>query len=229
MLLLFVFEEPLSKVRRKVNSGPAGAFSNSHRSIRELSFSPWPIFKVNKIQLNQDPTFQRKRTLNELQMFNKILSICTSIYWFKHCNVSRSTSFMKAFCRLITHQSVSYSLFWMTMMPLQMPFQSLENSHVYHSILAVFFLYGIVIRPFGMFLVQLLILLIIDFISSASLVLYIIIVTLIREERADLYIFVYHWACTLVCSHFCVCPFGSMPKVICDSWRLHFTIIIVVL
>ena len=33
-------------------------------------------------------------------MFNIILSICTSVYWFKHCNVSRNTSFMKAFCRL---------------------------------------------------------------------------------------------------------------------------------
>ena len=37
-------------------------------------------FKTNKIQLNQDPSFQRKRTLNELQMCNIILSIYTSIY-----------------------------------------------------------------------------------------------------------------------------------------------------
>ena len=42
-----------------------------------------------------------------------------------------------------------------------------------------------------MFLVQLLVLLKIDFISSASLVLYIIIVYLIGEERAGLYIFVF--------------------------------------
>ena len=81
------------------------------------------IFKTNKTQLNQDPSFQRKRTLDELQMFNIILSICTPIYWFKHCNVSRSTSFMKAFCRLLTSQSTT-SLPWVTMVPLQMPFQS---------------------------------------------------------------------------------------------------------
>ena len=66
------------------------------------------MFKTNKIQLNQNPCFQRKRILNELQMFNIILYICTSIYWFKHCNVSRSTSFMRAFCRFLTHQSVNY-------------------------------------------------------------------------------------------------------------------------
>ena len=41
-------------------------------------------------------------------MFNIILSICTAIYWFNHCNVSKSTEFMKAFCRLLTNQSVSY-------------------------------------------------------------------------------------------------------------------------
>ena len=29
-------------------------------------------FKTNKIQLNQDPSFQRKRILNKLQMFNII-------------------------------------------------------------------------------------------------------------------------------------------------------------
>ena len=35
------------------------------------------MFKTNNIQLNQDPSFQRKSTLNELQMFNIILSIHT--------------------------------------------------------------------------------------------------------------------------------------------------------
>ena len=109
---VFVFAEHLSNVRWKVNSGFVWAFGNSHISIRELSFSPWPIandhFKTNMIHLNQEPSFQRKITLNDLQRFNIILSICTSIYWFKHCNVSKSTSFMKAFCRLLTHQSVNY-------------------------------------------------------------------------------------------------------------------------
>ena len=61
------------------------------------------IFETTKIELNQDPSFQRKITLNELQIFNISLSLCTPICWFKHCNVSRSTSFMKAFCRLLTH------------------------------------------------------------------------------------------------------------------------------
>ena len=81
MLLLFVFAEHLSNVRCNVNTGPAGAFGNSHRSIRELSFSAWPTennhFKTNRIQLIQliqDPSFQRKRTVNKLQIFNIILS-----------------------------------------------------------------------------------------------------------------------------------------------------------
>ena len=68
------------------------------------------IYKSNKIQLRQDPNFQSKRTSNELQMFNIILAIFTSIYWFKHCNVSRSTSIhkFKVFCILLTHPSVNY-------------------------------------------------------------------------------------------------------------------------
>ena len=41
-------------------------------------------------------------------MFNILLLLCTSFCWFKHCNVSKSTSLMKVFCRLLTHQSVSY-------------------------------------------------------------------------------------------------------------------------
>ena len=61
-----------------------------------------------------------------------------------------------------------------------------------------------------------LVLFIIDFISFASLALYSIIITLTGEERAGLYVVVYQWACTLLCSHFCVCLFGSMAKVICD-------------
>ena len=81
----------------------------------------------------------------------------------------------------------------MTMKPLQMSFQSvmLENLNDCHSILAGFFLYGMVIRPPGIFLCIFLVLLIIDFISSASLVLYSIIITLIGEERAGLYVIVY--------------------------------------
>ena len=63
----------------------------------------------------------------------------------------------------------------------------LENLHVRHSILAVFFLYGMVVSPPGICLV----LLIIDFISSASLFMYSIIITLIGEERANLYVVVY--------------------------------------
>ena len=70
----------------------------------------------------------------------------------------------------------------------------LENSHVRHSILAVFFLYGMVIRPPGIFLLH-----ISDsvdycfhfFISSVLLVLYSIIIILIGEERAGLYVVVY--------------------------------------
>ena len=88
----------------------------------------------------------------------------------------------------------------------------LDNSHVRHSILAVFFLY----ISCCIFLV----LLIIDFVSSASLVLYSIIITLLGEERADLYVVVYQWACILVCFHFCVCPFGA--TVICSMmFTLH--------
>ena len=51
--------------------------------------------------------------------------ICISIYWFKHCNVSRSISFMKAFCRLLSHQTINY-FFALNdfMVPLQISFQS---------------------------------------------------------------------------------------------------------
>ena len=96
----------------------------------------------------------------------------------------------------------------------------LENLHVRHSVW--------VIKPSWIFCIFL-VLLIIDFISSASLVLYSIIITLIGEEGADLYTVFCQWACTLVCAHFCVCPFGATQKVICNSWCLHFIIIIVVL
>ena len=98
----------------------------------------------------------------------------------------------------------------------------LENSHIRHSILAVFVLYGMIIRHPGAVYFWLF-----HFPSITCSVQHII--TLTGEERADLYIVVYQWACTLECSHFCVCPFGSRPKVICDSWCLHFIIIIVVL
>ena len=67
----------------------------------------------------------------------------------------------------------------------------LKDLHVLHSISAVCFLYGMVIRPPRLFCCIFLILLIIDFVSSASVVLYSIIITLIGEERADLYVVVY--------------------------------------
>ena len=93
---------------------------------------------------------------------------------------------------------------------------SLENSHVRHSILAIYFSYGMVIRPPGFSCSIFLVLLIIDFNFSASLVLDNVMITLIGEERAGLHV-VYQLACTLICSHFCVWPFGSMSKMICDS------------
>ena len=65
----------------------------------------------------------------------------------------------------------------------------LENSHVRHSILVDFFLYGVVIRPPGTFLLH--ISGSVDFISSASLDLYSIIITLTGEETAGLYVVVY--------------------------------------
>ena len=163
-------------------------------------------------------------------MFNIFFSICISIYWFKHCNVSRSTSFMKAFCRLVPHQPVNY-------------FFALNDYDAITNVIPVsarkfacmsfhiggFLLNGIVIRPPVTSWCIFLVLLIIYFISSASLVLYSIIITLTGKERAGLYIVVYQWACTLVCAHFCVCPFGSLPTVICESQCLHFIVIIIVL
>ena len=57
-------------------------------------------------------------------MFNIILSICTSFYWFKHCNVSRSHHSWKPFADFwLTNQS-TISLPRMTKMPLLMSFQS---------------------------------------------------------------------------------------------------------
>ena len=80
----------------------------------------------------------------------------------------------------------------------------LENSHVRHSILAVLFLYGMVkgLLSCCIFLV----LLIIDFISSASFILYSIIIALIGEERAVVYAIsiiklVHLYAPTFVCAH----------------------------
>ena len=146
-------------------------------------------------------------------MCNVIISICTYIYWCKKCNVSRSTSFMKVFCRRLTHQSVNFFFALSKCHPSLM----LENLHVRHSIFAV-------IRPAGIFLLH---------ISGSVdywfhvLVLYSTIIT--GPYRAGLYVVVYQWAYTLVWSQFCVCPFGVMSKVICDSWCLHFIIIIVVL
>ena len=64
------------------------------------------------------------------------------------------------------------------------------NSHAHHSILAVFFLYRMVIRSPGIFLLH--ISGSVDyFIPSASHVLYSIIITLIGEGRAGLYVVVY--------------------------------------
>ena len=54
--------------------------SESYMHLFLLAQLTMIIFKTNKIQLNQDPSFQRKRTLNELQMFNIILLLCTSIF-----------------------------------------------------------------------------------------------------------------------------------------------------
>ena len=50
--------------------------------------------------------------------------IYTYIYWFKHCSVSRSTSFMKAFCRLFIHQSVNYCFAVKDYNAIAMSFQS---------------------------------------------------------------------------------------------------------
>ena len=80
----------------------------------------------------------------------------------------------------------------------------LENSHVRHSILAVFFLYGMVIRPPGVFLLHM---------SGSvdywfhSLVLYSIIDTLIGEERQG-------WSicyCLSVSLYNCMLPFLCLP------------------
>ena len=84
----------------------------------------------------------------------------------------------------------------------------LENLHVHHSIMAVFFLNGMVIRPHGICLV----LLIIDFISSssASLFMYSIIITLIGK-RGFVYMLlsiselVYLYAPTFVFAHLALC------------------------
>ena len=98
-----------------------------------------------------------------------------------------------------------------------------------HSILAVFFLYSMDIRP-GIFLLH--IYGSVDYwfhFICITCSVYSIIITLIEEKRAGLYDVVYQWVCTLKCSDFCVCPFGSMPKAICYSWCLNFIIIMVVL
>ena len=154
-------------------------------------------------------------------MFNKMLSIYTSIYWFKHCNVSRSTSFMKAI--LLTSQSTT-ALTWMTIMPLQMSFQShARKFHVRHSILAVFFFVRHGHKASWEFLAAyfwfcwLLVSFPLHHLFSIALSSH-----GLGKSGLVYMLFVYQWACTLVCSHFCVCPFSSMPKVICDSWCLHF-------
>ena len=177
------------------------------------------MIKNNKIQLNQDPNFQRKRTLNELQMFNKILSICTSIYWFKHCNVSRSTLFMKAFCRFLTHRSVNYCHssarnFACTSFHIG-GFLFVRYGHKASWVfLAAYFWFCWLLISFPLhhlFCIAL---------SSPWL----------GKRGLDyMLLSISELQLTLVCSHFCICPFGSMPKVICDSWCLHFIIIIVVL
>ena len=90
--------------------------SNNWVKIKNKNHPPTPDCFKNWMRIylfiwygiNQDLNFQIKMMLNDLQMFNILLSICASIYWFKNCNVSRSTSFMKAFCSLLTHQSVNY-------------------------------------------------------------------------------------------------------------------------
>ena len=164
-------------------------------------------------------------------MFNVILSICTSIYWFKHCNVSRGTSFLKAFCRLLTHLSVNYFFALNDYdITIQMSFQFHDRKFAYTSFpiggflfvryghmawdfLAIYFRFCWLLISFPLhhfFCIAL---------SSPWL----------GKRGAGLYVVVCQWACTLKCSHFCVCPFGSMPKVICDSWSLHFIIIHVVL
>ena len=99
----------------------------------------------------------------------------------------------------------------------------LENSHARHSILAVFFLYGMVIRPPGNFLLHIYGSgLIVDFISSASVVLYNIIITLIGEKRAGLYVAVYQWACTLVGSHILCLPIWLYANG--NMWFMMFTL-----
>ena len=66
-----------------------------------------------------------------------------------------------------------------------------------------------------------LVLLIIEFISSASLVLYSISITLIGEERAGVYVFVYQLACTLMLPLFCV-PIWFYAKGY--MWFMMFTL-----
>ena len=66
-----------------------------------------------------------------------------------------------------------------------------ENLQVRHSILVVFFLYGMAIRPPEISLQHISGSVVFLFLSSASLVLYSIITTLIGEQRAGLYVVVY--------------------------------------
>ena len=148
MLLLLVFAEHLSNVRWKLRS--RRSFGNSHRSIRKLSFSHRPTDKTNTIQLNQDPSsFQRKRTLNELQMLIMFfLSICrlhlsidSNIAMWAEAHESLLQTFNSPVSQLLLcpewlwcHYKCHSNLM-------------LENSHKHHSILAIFFLYDMVIKP----------------------------------------------------------------------------------
>ena len=105
-------------------------------------------------------------------MFNIILSICKSLYWVKHWNVRRSTSFHENLLQTF-NSPVNQLLLcpeWLWCFYKNHSSVMLENSHVSHAILAVFFLCGIVIRVLGFSCCIFLVLLIIDFISSASFV-----------------------------------------------------------
>ena len=129
-------------------------------------------------------------------MFNIILSIFTSIYWLKHCNVSRSKSFMEAWKPFALTSQSTTSLSWMTMLPLQMSCQY----HARKFACTSFHIGGFLFVRYGHktswdFLA-------VYFISSASLVLYSIRIPLIGEERAGWYM----CCCLSVSLYTCVLP-----------------------
>ena len=113
------------------------------------------ILKTTKIQFDQDPSFQRKQTLNELQMLNNF--IIMYIYLLIQT--------LKCEQKLIIHESLAFADFnspvsqlllcpeWLCCHYKCHSSLMLENLHVRHSILAFFFLDGMVIRP-GIFLLH---------------------------------------------------------------------------